>query len=164
MGIKYVNADGLVNHVGTRGAENVIPSSYDMDGMVKEYVVDVDFNSVNASAAATVLGVTTANLALRTEIVPIPAGALILDTFFKTTEAFSATVEVDVVTAAKVADAGSPAGGIVSAGGGALGIVEGAAFTAALSQASYLDAFETAGAGTGALTTGKGKIIVRYTV
>lgn len=160
--VDRVNDDGLVERYGLRASENKIPSAPDTEGVIQEYIVDVDFESVNASAAATVLGVSTANLALRTEIVPIPSGALIVGTYFKTIIPFSATVEVDIVTAAKVADAGSPAGGIVSAGGGAAGVVAGAAFTAALSQASYCDAFETAGAATGALTAGSGKIIVRY--
>ena len=161
MGTRYINDDGLTIHVGTRDAD-FLPKSVDSVGLIQEYVQEVDFELVNTSAAATVLGVSTADLALRTEIVPIPAGALIISTHFDTTEAFSATVEVDIVTAAKVADAGSHGGGIVSAGGGAIGMVTGAAFTADLAQASYLDAFETAGAATGALTTGKGRIIVRY--
>jgi len=161
MGSEYMNADGLRIHSGTRDLD-IIPNSTSTDGLVKEYIVDFDFNAVNASAAGTVLGVTTANLALRSDIVALPAGALILDTVINTKVAFSATIEVDIVTAAKVADAGSPAGGIVSAGGGAIGIAVGAAFTADLAQASYIDAFETAGAGTGALTTGVAQVIVRY--
>lgn len=161
MGTRYTNEDGLTIHVGTRDAD-FLPKTVDSVGLVEEYVQEVDFELVNASAAATVLGVSTAQLALRGDIVPIPAGALIVSTHFDTTEAFSATVEVDIVTAAKVADAGAPGGGIVSAGGGAIGMVTGAAFTADLAQDSYLDVFETAGAATGALTTGKGRVIVRY--
>lgn len=161
MGTIYVNADGLVNRVGTRGAENVIPSSYDTDGAVKEYVVDVDFNSINSSVAGTVLGVSTADLAVRGEMVPLPAGAVVVDAYFKTTVPFTGdTVEVDVVTAAKVADAGSPVGGLVSAAGAAAGTVAGGAFTAPLAQASYVDVVPTLGAA--GLTAGKGKVIIRY--
>ena len=164
MGTKYVNDDGLVQHYGTRVAENVIPGAYDTDGAVKEMVVAFDFNSVNASAAGTVLGVTTADLALRTEIPTLPLGAHIVGTYLNITEVFSATIEVDIVTAAKVADAGSHANGIASAAS-AVGILAGnTPVTPALAQASYIDAFETAGAGTGALTTGAAEVTVQYIV
>jgi hypothetical protein len=163
MGITRVNADGLVERYGTRVAENVIPSEYEVDGMVREYVTDVDFASINSSIAGTVLGVTTADLANRGDIVGIPSGAVILDTFFKVEVPFVGdTVEVDVVTAAKVADAGSPATGIASAAGAAVGTVHGAAFTANLAQLSYVDAVPTLGAA--GLTAGSGKITVRYTL
>jgi len=163
MGITRVNADGLVERYGTRVAENVIPSEYETDGAVLEYVVDVDFNSINSSIAGTVLGVTTADLALRGDIVGLPAGAVILGAFLKVDVPFVGdTVEVDLVTSAKVADAGSPVGGLVSAAGATAGVTQGGAFTAGLSQVSYVDVVPTLGAA--GLTAGAGRVTVRYTV
>ena len=160
----YINSDGLLIHSGPRVAENKVTSEVETDGRIKEVVCDIDFNSVNASAAGTVLGVTTADLALRTEIPTLPLGAHIVETFLNITTVFSATIEVDIVTAAKVADAGSHANGIASAAS-AVGILAGnTPVTPALAQASYIDAFETAGAGTGALTTGVAEVTVRYIV
>jgi len=155
-----VNADGLVVHYGPRTTENVIPGEYEVDGLIWEHVVEFDYVSVNASVAGTVLGVTTADLALRGDIGPIPIGAHIVSAYLDVLVPFVGdTIEVDIVTSAKVADAGSPVGGLISAAGAAAGIVAGGAFTANLAQNSYVDAVATAA---GALTAGKARLIVRF--
>jgi len=161
MGTEYVNADGLVQHYGTRAAENKIAGDFEIDGLEREIVLDIDFNSVNASVTGTVMGIPTADIAQRTELSSLPAGAVVVSAHLRTVLPFVGdTVEVDVVTSAKVADAGSPTGGLISAAGATAGVAAGGAFTAPLAQTSYIDVVPTLGAA--GLTAGKGKIVVRY--
>ena len=161
MGVEYVNADGLVQNYGTRLAENKIAGEYEIDGVEKELVLDIDFNSVNTSVVGTVMGIPTADIPLRTELTSLPAGATIVSAYLRTVLPFVGdTVEVDIVTSAKVADAGSPLGGLISAAGAAAGTASGGAFTAPLAQVSYVDVVPTLGAAS--LTAGKGKVVVRY--
>jgi len=161
MGIDYVNADGLVEHYGTRTPEGQITGEYEVDGGFTEVALDFDFASANGSIAGTVMGVTTADIALRSEFASIPAGATIVEAYLITSLPFVGdTVEVDIVTSAKVADAGSPVGGLISAAGAAVGTATGGAFTAPLAQASYIDVVPTLGAA--GLTAGAGKVVVRY--
>jgi len=158
-----VNADGLVQHYGRRVSENAVGSQTESEGFVKEYVVDFDFNSVNASAAGTVLGVPTADILVRQDMASIPLGSIIVDITLMTETAFVGdTIEVNYVSSAKVADASEAVGGSVSAGGAAIGQVAGGAFTAPSAAIGYVDVVETTAAGTGALTAGAGRVVVRY--
>lgn len=159
----YIDSDGLFHYFGPRLTEKQVASEPEVDGQVSEVILDIDYTSVNGSVAGSVMGITTADIANREDLTSIPSGAIIVDAYLIVNTAFAGdTVEVDLVTSAKVADAGSPAGGLISAAGAATGAVQGGAFTAALSQVSYIDVVETTGAGTGGLTAGDGKVVVRY--
>jgi len=161
MGINQINADGLVEHYGTRLPENQVMGEYEVDGGFREVVLEFDFTSANGSVAGTVMGVASADLPNRSDIVALPAGASIISAYLVTQIAFAGdTVEVDIVTSGKVADAGSPVGGLISAAGATVGTTAGGAFTAPLAQASYIDVVPTLGAA--GLTAGKGKVVVRY--
>jgi len=73
MGTIYTNADGLTEHFGTRGAENILASVPETDGSLGEVNVDFDFSTVGS----------VGYLATRTNNAAIPAGAVVKDVILK---------------------------------------------------------------------------------
>jgi len=75
-----LNTDGLAINYGQiplgGGAQVASP---EMDGVVKEIVLELSVDSLNASAAGTIMGVPLADLPARSDIFAIPAGSVIKD-------------------------------------------------------------------------------------
>lgn len=150
-----LNNDGLAIHYGPRKKGADAPASPEHDGSVKELILDVDFESLNASVAGTIMGIPYADVPARNDVFPVPAGASIVDMYTQVTVPFvGGTFTAQLVTGAGAAVAGTSTGA-VGATTGSANVATAAGVETTVD--SYIDAKPSA-----ALTAGKARIIIRY--
>jgi hypothetical protein len=154
MGTKYTNADGLIEHYGTRSVENINASVTSKDGYEGELIVDFDFTTTGSVGS---IAADAANAL-------IPAGSVINSVYMKVGTAWiggtSLALDFEDSSGATTPAAGLAAVAQASLTANSVHLGAGAAIGAIVPSANSDVSLNTTVVGT--FTAGTAKVVVAF--